>query len=241
MPEPRIVEAGDAADIATRAATLIAETVRATPDAALLLATGNSPMATYAELAAMRERGEVDVSRVRPFQLDEYLDLGTDDPRSLVGWMRRSFTLPLGIADDRVTWLAATGDVDASCVQYARQVRAAGGYDLAILGLGPNAHLGFNEPPSPADAPTRVVDLTPESLRSNAVYWGAGCVPKRAVTAGMDLIMEARAVLLLVSGAHKRAILERTLRGEVSPDCPASLLRLRDGVTVVADRAALGR
>ena len=81
--------------------------------------------------------------------------------------------------------------------------------------------------------------LTPESLVSNAVYWGAD-VPRRAVTAGMDLIMEARSVLVIVSGSHKQAILARMLEGEPSPDCPASLLRLRDGVTVAADRAALG-
>ena len=239
MHDPLIVEAADAADLARKSALLIADAIRVRPDAALLLATGNSPMATYAELVAMQERGEVDSSGVRPFQLDEYLELGPDDPRSLAGWMRRSFTAPLGIADDRVTWLEAAGDLEASCARYAQAVRAAGGYDLAVLGLGPNGHLGFNEPPSAADAPTRVVDLTPESLVSNAVYWGDD-VPRRAVTAGMDLIMGSRSVLLIVSGAHKREILARMLEGEPSPDCPASLLRQRDGVIVAADRAALG-
>jgi glucosamine-6-phosphate deaminase len=241
VPDPRIVEADDAADLALRAAALIAGAIRARPDCKVLVATGNSPMATYAELAAMHGRGELDTSRVRPFQLDEYLELGRDDPRSLVGWMKRSFTQPLAIDDDRVTWLDVAGDPEEGCARYDREVRAAGGFDLAILGLGPNAHLGFNEPPSPADAPTRVVDLTPESLVSNAAYWGAGGVPARAATAGMDLILASREVVLLVSGAHKRGILERTLAGEISPDCPGSLLRLRDGVTVVADRAALGR
>jgi glucosamine-6-phosphate deaminase len=154
--------------------------------------------------------------------------------------LRRSFTEPLGIADERVTWLEAVGDLGASCARYERAVRDAGGYDLAVLGLGPNGHLGFNEPPSAVDAPTRVVDLTPESLVSNAVYWGDD-VPRRALTAGMDLIMEARTVLVIVSGAHKQAILTRMLEGEPSPLCPASLLRRRERVIVAADRAALGR
>jgi glucosamine-6-phosphate deaminase len=240
MPDPRIVEADDAADLALRAAALVADAIRGRPDCKVLVATGNSPMATYAELAKLYERGELGASLVRPFQLDEYLDLGRDDPRSLAGWMQRSFTGPLEIADDRVTWLDVAGDPEQGCARYARAVREAGGLDLAILGLGPNAHLGFNEPPSPADAPTRVVELSPESLVSNAVYWGPD-VPTRAVTAGMDLILASREVLLLVAGAHKQRVLERTLTGEISPDCPASLLRLRDGVTVVADRAALGR
>jgi glucosamine-6-phosphate deaminase len=238
MHEPLIVEAADPAELARTSAQLIAGAIREEPRAALLLATGNSPMATYAELAAMHGRGDLDSSGVRPFQLDEYLDLGPGDPRSLAGWMRRSFTAPLEIADARVTWLEATGDLTASCARYVHAVREAGGYDLAVLGLGPNGHLGFNEPPSPADAPTRVVELTPESLISNAAYWGDD-VPRRAITTGMDLIMQARRVLVIVSGAHKKEILARTLEGEPSPDCPASLLRLRDDVTVVADRAAL--
>jgi glucosamine-6-phosphate deaminase len=239
MPHPAIVEAADPAELARTSARLIADAIRERPSAALLVATGNSPMATYAELAGMYERGELDSSQVRPFQLDEYLELEPDDPRSLGGWMRRSFTQPLGIPDDRVTWLDAEGDLEASCARYAAAVRAAGGYDLAVLGLGPNGHLGFNEPPAAADAPTRVVELTPESLASNAVYWDER-VPRRAITAGMDLIMQARSILLIVSGSHKRRILERTLTGDPSPDCPASLLQLRDGVTVAADRAALG-
>lgn len=240
MPDPLIVEAADAADLARCAAQRIADTIRERPDAAVLVATGNSPMATYAELAALRERGELDSSRVRPFQLDEYLDLGPDDPRSLAGWMRRSFTAPLGIGDEQVTWLEVGEGIEAGCASYAAAVRAAGGYDLAVLGLGPNGHLGFNEPPSAPDAPTREVRLTPESLVSNAVYWGPD-VPRRAVTAGMNLIMGARSVLVIVAGSHKQAILARTLEGAPSPDCPASLLRLRGGVTVAADRAALGR
>jgi glucosamine-6-phosphate deaminase len=242
MPDPQIIEAADAADLARRAAGVIADLVRERPGAALQLATGNTPMATYAELAGLHGRGELDTAQLRVFQLDEYLGLAAQgDPRSLGDWMRRSFTDPLEIPAAHVTWLDVAGDPEAGCVRYAEDVRAAGGFDLTVLGLGPNGHLGFNEPPSPADAPTRVIDLTPESIASNAVYWGEGQVPTRAATSGMDLIMEARAVLLLVTGAHKREILHRALHDEPSPDCPASLLRLRDNVTIVADRAALGR
>jgi glucosamine-6-phosphate deaminase len=241
MTDPTIILAEDPADLARRAATLIAGVVHDDPHAVIQLATGNTPIATYTELAAMQARGAVDCSHLHPVQLDEYLGLAPGDERSLAGWMRRAFLAPLGIPDERVTWLEASPDPDAGCARYTAAVRAAGGLDLTVLGLGPNGHLGFNEPPSPPDAPTRVIELTAESLASNAAYWGEGNVPRRAVTSGMDLIMEARRVLLVVTGAHKREILERTLHGEPSADCPASLLRLRDGVTVVADRAALGR
>jgi glucosamine-6-phosphate deaminase len=241
MADPTIILAEDPADLARRAAASIAGVIHDDPHATIQVATGNTPLASYAELASMQARGEVDCSHIHPVQLDEYIGLAPGDERSLAGWMRRAFLTPLGIPDERVTWLETFPDPEAGCARYAAAVRAAGGLDLTVLGLGPNGHLGFNEPPSPADAPTRVIELTPESLASNAAYWGEGNVPTRAVTSGMDLIMGARRVLVVVTGAHKRAILDRTLHGEPSEDCPASLLRLRGGVTIVADRAALGR
>ena len=178
---------------------------------------------------------------MRPFQLDEYLELGPDDPRSLAGWMRRSFTEPLGIADDRVTWLEASGDLEASCARYAQRGARRRRLRPRRARARPERAPRVQRAARPRPTRRRAWSTsTPESLVSNAVYWGDD-VPRRAVTAGMDLIMEARSVLLIVSGAHKQEILARMLEGEPSPDCPASLLRLRDGVIVAADRAALGR
>jgi glucosamine-6-phosphate deaminase len=230
----------DAAALAHASAAFIAREIAASPSLAILVATGGSPMATYAELAAMRARGELDASGIRAIQLDEYLDLSPGDPRSLAGWMERSFVAPLGIARERSIRLEVSGDAEAGCRAFDAAVEAGGGIDLAILGLGPNGHLGFNEPPSDVDAPTRVVALTPESIVSNAVYWGEGNVPLRAATAGMRLIMAARRVLLIVTGERKRAILQRTLAEPPTPHLPSSLLRLREGVTVMCDRDAIG-
>ena len=116
-----------------------------------------------------------------------------------------------------------------------------GGLDLAVLGLGPNGHIGFNEPGTPFDAPTRPVDLTEESVSSNAAYWGSrDAVPRRAMTLGMSTLGAADHVVVLVSGERKRSILRRTLHGPIGPDVPATMLRTRDRVTVMADRAAMG-
>ena len=141
--------------------------------------------------------------------------------------------------DRLVRFHANASDPNADCRDFESHLAGWGGIDLAVLGLGPNGHLGFNEPPSPADAPTRVVELTAESLESNAPYWNGLEVPRRAITAGMDLILASRRVLLLVSGEHKRGILRRTLLGPITPDVPASLLR-HANLTVIADRAAWG-
>lgn len=228
--------------LSREAAARILETIAAKPDATLLLATGETPMGAYRELAEALARNPRDLSRLRPVQLDEYLDLEADDDRSLWGWMERAVVRPLGVPTGNVIRLAADGeDPEVAIASYEAALRAAGGIDLAVLGLGPNGHLGFNEPPAPADAPTRTVTLTPESVASNARYWGgAERVPRRAVTAGLDIILAARRTLLLVSGEPKRHILQRAVAGPVTPDVPASWLQRIEGVTLLADRAAWG-
>jgi glucosamine-6-phosphate deaminase len=222
-------------------ADIVARTLVEHPGASLLVATGNTPMGVYQELARRQHQGALDTSKARVFQLDEYVGLGPDDFRSLYGWTRRSFVEPLGIPDDRVTRLEAdAADPGKACEAYEAAVDAAGGIDLAILGLGPNGHLGFNEPPSEADAPTRVIELAEASVESNAQYWGGrDQVPRSAMTAGMNVILAARHIVLVVSGAHKRDILHRAISGPVTADVPASWLQRAPNVTILADRVAL--
>jgi glucosamine-6-phosphate deaminase len=224
------------------AAERIAQLIAAKPDAALVLATGNTPLGTYAELAARVHRAGLDTARLRVFQLDEYLGIAPGDRRSLSGWMDRAVLGPLAIPDANVVRLPSDAtDPDAACRAYDAAVAAAGGIDLAVLGLGPNGHVGFNEPPVGPAAPTRVVDLTDASVASNARYWGGSDqVPRRALTAGMTVLLGARHTLLLVSGAHKREILRRAIEGPVTPDVPASYLQRAANAAVVADEAAWG-
>jgi glucosamine-6-phosphate deaminase len=233
-----IVVVDDAAALAVTAADLVVAEVRRHPDAIVLAATGDTPMGCYAELARRRAAGGFDSSRVRIAQLDEYVGIGEDDPRSLYGWMRRSLCDPLAIGPERTIRLAPDGDPSAACEEYEAEIAGVGGIDLAVLGLGPNGHLGFNEPPTEANAPTRAVELTPASIESNARYWGTAPVPKRAVTAGMSLILAARRVLLLVAGPHKRAILDDLRRATSGPLLPASWLHQHPDASVIADRAA---
>jgi len=173
-------------------------------------------------------------------QLDEYLGLADDDRRALFGWMDRTVLTPLGIDAGRVERLPTEGDVATACAAFDGSLAARGGIDLAILGLGTNGHLGFNEPPSDEASATRAVELTPATIAANARYWGGEAdVPTRAVTLGLRALLEARHILLLVSGVAKHDIIRRALEGPVGQDVPASFVRHATGsVTVLVDRAA---
>jgi glucosamine-6-phosphate deaminase len=221
------------------AAELIAVEIRREPDLVMLAATGNTPVAAYRHLARLAHAEDLELSQLRVAQLDEYVGLKPDDERSLLGWMQRILIDPLQIDPARVIAFSnVEHDSTAACLAHAERLRETG-IGLAVLGLGPNGHLGFNEPPSEASSPTRLVDLTPASLASNARYWGSESrVPPRAVTVGMGAILASRRILLLVSGPAKVDILRRTLESPASPDNPASLLRLASDVTLLADRHA---
>lgn len=224
-----------------KGAWLLADWFAKKPDANVVIATGNTPMGIYQELAAMKKQKKLDTSGLHIFQLDAYADVPLSDKRSLQGWSRRSFIEPLEIPEKNFTPLIGYSDNHRqACRSYHQDVLDAGGYDIAILGLGPNGHLGFNEPPADASATTRVVSLSQESIISNAAYWGGReYVPTQALTAGMDILLAAKQILLLVTGAHKRDILQKTLYGPVTPEVPSSLLQTVSNVTVLADTAAL--
>lgn len=241
MGDPRVLVVEDADELAQVAADLVADVIAAIPAASIAPATGRTPMGLYAELGARREAGVLDTSSLTAVQLDEYLGLAPNDRRSLFGWMQRSFLTPLGVDDQQVVRLPIEGDLAEACAAFDRGLAAAP-LDLTILGLGPNGHLGFNEPPSAADAPTRVVELTPATIEANAQYWGdTSDVPTIAVTIGLRHLLAARTIALLVAGERKRTIVHDALEGPVGSVVPASFLQTARGdVTVIVDRAAWG-
>ena len=242
MTGPRVVIVEDADDIGRVGADLVAEAIARNPAASITAATGQSPMGLYAALAERYRSGAFETDAVTVFQLDEYLGLAPSDRRSLLGWMRRSFLKPLDVDADRVFPLTADGDPRNACASFDQSIEVRGLLDLAILGLGRNGHLGFNEPPSAAESPTRVVELSAITIDDNARYWGSlADVPTRAITMGMRNLLNARQVVLLASGEVKRTIVRRALEGPIGPEVPASLLRAaKADVTVIVDRAAWG-
>lgn len=235
------LEVFDSAAEAERAAAgRLAGCLRAGPAAVLGLATGATMEGVYRALVAQVEAGGVSLARATSFNLDEYLGLPPDDPASYRATMERLLFARTDLPRDRAhlpDGLAA--DPEAEARRYEAAIAAAGGLDLQLLGLGRNGHVGFNEPGSPADSRTRVVRLSEATRAANRAQFPPGrAVPERAITLGIATILEARALLLLVTGEAKHAALARSLSGPPSPDCPASLLLGHPALTVLADRAA---
>lgn len=236
----KVIVAIDAAALAKQAADYVVAAVQAKPDSTVVFPTGKTPVGLYTELIARSHAGTFDPSQLQIFLLDEYVGIGSDDPRSLQGWLQRELFTPLAIRPEQVTPLPGDAtDLEQACRAYEATVQKAGGFDLAILGLGPNGHIGYNDPPATGDARTRVLRLSQSSLDTCARDWGTevSLLPE-AITAGMDLLLAARQKLLLVSGEGKQQILYKSLLGPVTPEVPASYLQQADEVTVMVDKAA---
>jgi glucosamine-6-phosphate deaminase len=211
------------------------------PDCVLGLATGSTPVPLYAEFVRRCKAGEVDFSRVRTVNLDEYVGLGPEHPQSYRYFMQQQLFDHINI-DPRNTRLpdGLAEDPGAACEAYDGQIMRWGGIDMQLLGIGHNGHIGFNEPGTAFTLKTHVVQITRRTRLANARFFGGDPekVPARAVTMGIGNIMGARSIVLLVSGESKADILCRTLTGDVTPRVPASVLQLHPDVTVIADREA---
>jgi glucosamine-6-phosphate deaminase len=231
----RLIIAHDYEELSQRAADIVNDVVRQKPDAVLVLPTGYTPLLMYALLVKPRGRGTVDFACTRIVQLDEYVGIGRDDPRNLLGWLDRVFLSPAGIqAKNVLSFDSTAADPDAEARRMEFALRELGAIDLAVLGLGPNGHLGFNEPGSAFDSSDRAIDLSPESIRSNARYWGGlEFVPRKALTLGLATLATARRALLLVTGPEKEQALSALLHGALGPEVPATCLRLMQDVTVI--------
>lgn len=238
-----VVIVPDAAAVAEHAAETIADAVRSRPGAVLGVATGSSPLGTYAALAARVRDGRLDLAGVSAFALDEYVGLDPSHPESYRSVIRRTVTDPLGLDPERVHVPdGAAADLEAACVDYERRIAEAGGVDLQLLGIGANGHIGFNEPTSSFASRTRIKTLAPRTRADNARFFAsADEVPIHCVTQGLGTILDARELLLVAQGEEKADAVAAMVEGPLAAMCPASALQLHRRATVVVDRAAASR
>lgn len=231
-------------ELSDQAADAVLTTLERHPEAAITVPTGATPVGMYEELVRRIRRGALDLSRAHIFCLDDYLGHSREDEASLTRWLFNVFLTPAGVPEDHIHLIPATaGDPEGAARAYEAELAALGGLELAVVGLGPNGHVAFNEPGSPPDSRTRVVDLTEESRQQSAGYWeGEASIPKQAITMGLGTILSARRIVLIVSGAGKAEIVRRSLEEGPTPEVPGSWLQTAgDRLEVILDREAAGR
>lgn len=222
---------------------MIEECLRADQDGRgplVVLPTGNTPLGMYQALLSRHGHRQDLWTRLRFLALDEYAGLEPDDERLFYRWVSRAFLDPAGVPSaNRMQFNSNAKNTADEISRIDEWLKQNGPIDIAVLGLGTNGHIAFNEPGSDFHQATHHVTLTQDTLAANAQYWGGiARVPTTAYTLGLGQLSAARHTILLVNGAHKAAILNRVLNGAITQDVPATYLRRQNGVTVIADKAA---
>lgn len=236
----KVIITKDYARMSAQAALIAAEIIERKPDAVLGLATGSTPIGMYSELIRMYEEGRLSFKNVKTVNLDEYVGLGREDVQSYVYFMNENLFNRIDV-DKSNTHLpnGKAVDLQAECARYSALLSSLG-RDLQVLGLGSNGHIGFNEPGTPFSSVTHVVNLTENTITDNSrLFARREDVPKTAITMGVSEILRAERILMLASGKNKARAVYRAVKGEVSEDCPASVLQThKDAVLVLDEQAA---
>jgi len=225
-------------------AARIAAALRDRPDQALGLPTGRSPVATYEELQRLHAQGQVDFSRARTFNLDEFAGVDATHPGSFRRFMDEHLFRGVNLEPTRIHFLDGTApDLEVECDRFEAAIESAGGIDLQLLGIGANGHVGFNEPGDELTARTHRVQLHEATRRDNAALFGGevGRVPREALSMGMGTSLKAAAIVLIATGERKAACVHGMVQGPLTTRLPASFLQTHRHVEVFLDRAAASR
>ena len=237
----KIIRAKDYQDMSRKAANIISAQVIMKPDCVLGLATGGTPVGAYQQLVEWYNKGDLDFSEVTTVNLDEYRGLPKEHPQSYWYFMNENLFSKVNIDPAKTNLPDGTNlDTAAECARYNGIIHKLGGIDLQLLGIGPNGHIGFNEPDVCFSRGTHQVTLTESTIAANTRFFErVEQVPRQAYSVGMQAIMQAKKILLIASGADKAEALQKSFFGPVTPQVPASILQLHQDVTVIADMDAL--
>ena len=238
----RIFDTADA--VAVALARSVASAVRTQPALILGLPAGRTPIPTYAELRRLHREGELDCSRVRTFNLDEFVGVDGTHPGSFRQFMQAHLFDGINVDPGNIHFLKGkAADFEAECRGYDSAIERAGGIDLTLLGLGVNGHIGFNEPGDVLMADTHRASLNDSTRRHNAPLFGGELsnVPLEALSMGMGTILKSVIIALVATGSEKAVAIERMVRGPLTTQLPASFLQLHRRVDLYLDRAAASR
>lgn len=237
----KLIKAKDYADMSKKAANIIASVLTLKDDAVLGLATGSTPIGTYDNLVEKYNNKELDFSKVKTVNLDEYVGLDGTHNQSYRYFMNEHLFSRVNIdVNNTNVPNGKNEDENVECARYHEVIKSMHGVDLQLLGIGNNGHIGFNEPCDKFILNTHKVTLTESTIKANSrLFDSIDEVPHYAYTMGIGEIMEAKTVLILASGKAKAPIIKELLEGEVDPKVPASILKVHPNCVLIADEDAL--
>jgi glucosamine-6-phosphate deaminase len=236
----RIMVTDSYEEMSTAASRIFAGQLYLKPDSVLGLATGSTPLLMYQKLVEVHEKIGLDFSEAISFNLDEYIGLSDDDPQSYHYFMHENFFDKINIKKDNIYIPNGLAEnISAECSAYDRLIEGQGGIDLQVLGIGQNAHIGFNEPDIKFEATTHKVRLDDETIEANSRFFDEKAdVPRYAISMGIKTIMLAKKVILLASGKNKAEAIHKAIYGGVRPEAPASILQLHQDAILILDKDA---
>jgi len=220
-------------------------TFKPTPERPFVLGlpTGSSPLALYQQLVKMHKKGEISFKHVITFNMDEYVALPRDHPQSYHSFMWENLFKHIDIRPENVNILNGNAeDLDAECKRYEDKIVAVGGIELFLGGIGTDGHIAFNEPASSLKSRTRVKTLAYETVVANARFFDNDIkkVPKKALTVGVQTVMDAREVLIIITGQHKAHALMKCIEEGVNHMYTLSAIQLHPDAIIVCDDDSTG-
>lgn len=236
----KLITTSNYEELSQKAAEEIISRIQRNPSLNLGLATGSTPTGLYQELIRDHKQNQTSYKDINTFNLDEYMGIPKKDRNSYHYFMCEHLFEHIDIPLDQTHIPDGTAkDLDEECIRYEQFIEEHGGIDLQILGIGQNGHIGFNEPGTPFDSRTHIIDLAESTRKANSRFFESlEDVPKQAITMGIASIMDSKEIFLLVSGSSKAKALARLMNGDVSEQFPASVLQKHPNVTIFADKEA---
>lgn len=236
----KLIRTANYQEMSQQAARQIISRIKKNPALNLGLATGSTPTGLYQALIQDHKENNTSYKQINTFNLDEYIGMPKKDPHSYHYFMCENLFDHIDIPLDQTHIPDGTArDLDAECRRYEHFIQEHGGIDLQVLGIGQNGHIGFNEPGTPFDSRTHIINLAESTRKANSRFFDSlEEVPRQAITMGIATILESREIFLLVSGTSKAEALARLMNGEVSEQFPASILKNHQNITIFADQDA---
>ena len=236
----RIIVCENYEEVSKKAAQMILSQVTLKPNSVLGLATGSTPIGMYENLVSFNKKGDIDFSEVRTFNLDEYYKLPKENDQSYHYFMYKNLFDHININPENIHIPnGMTDDVDAECERYDELIKEAGGVDIQVLGIGNNAHIGFNEPTINFEKGTHLVQLEDSTIEANSRFFdNIEDVPKKAITMGVGSIFKSRTIMLIATGENKAEAIYNTVYGKVVPEVPASILQFHSDIVLILDKEA---